>query len=274
MAVRRDRRQPRPRTARDDGCHRRADLARRHALRRQLEPLPRAQGAGAGGGAARSGRCRAARGRGRPDARRQRPSARRARTAPARRKRAKGDMPRIVANSRQSGSREDGRRECPPRRAAPRAGGRGGRRPRASASRCCSRCPVAAALDRPAGRQDGAARSTRRAPATERSARSSRGLVLRHRRPGACGDHRPERLGQDDPAGARSPASSRRGSGSVRVDDRLRDARPAGEPARSVAVDPRQFPAAQSRTPTRMPAAPPSPASCSGPTRPCRSCRP
>ena len=59
------------------------DRLRRHAVRRQFQPLSRTQGARARGGAARPRRRRAARRPKSPNARRQRPSARPARTAPA-----------------------------------------------------------------------------------------------------------------------------------------------------------------------------------------------
>src|SRR5262249_45312895 len=58
--------QPRPGTARRDGRHRRADLGRGRAVRRQLEPVPRAQGGGTRGCAAGPGGRREAGRRGQP----------------------------------------------------------------------------------------------------------------------------------------------------------------------------------------------------------------
>src|SRR3546814_2610558 len=54
LARRRDRRQPRPRTARGNGRDRRADRPRRHALWRRLERLSRAQANRTGGDRSRT----------------------------------------------------------------------------------------------------------------------------------------------------------------------------------------------------------------------------
>ena len=268
LARRRDRGQPRPRAARDHGRDRRAHLARRHALRRQLEPLSRAQGGRAGGGAARSRRCREAGRRRRPRAPRRTPSARRARTARASASAREGDIPRILLGTMKDRSEATGGEAA---RLAERRRAQALDEAAAARERIEVLQPLSVVLPStglPAGktvlRLEAASVGL-----TNRPADPARSLVRRSS--GPRGSPSPgQRLGQDDAAGAghrhaAAVAAARCGS---MVPFALLDQQV--EPARSGALDPRQFPAAQSRTPTRTPAAPRSPASCSAPMPPCR----
>ena len=163
------------------------------------------------------------------------------------------------------------RRERPPGR-APRAS-RPSPRPRpppASGSRSSSRSPsTLPPTHLPAGKTvlqvDAVTVGLRAGPAGH-----PRPVVRRS--PGRSGSPSP---GRTAPARRRcwrwSPARLSPWAGTVQVDDRLRRARPAGEPARPVGCRSATTSAGSTRRPTSTPAGPRSPSSCSGPTRRCRS---
>ena len=151
----------------------------------------------------------------------------------------------------------------------------GARRPstRRSGARA-DRDPAAAdrhaAADRPAGRQDGA--EDRRGKRRLRPGRP----VIRDLSFAITG---PERVAVTGPNGSGKTTLLALVTGRLAPvdrhgarDDRLRHARPAGEPARPGGSRSATTSGASIPTPTRTPAAPRSPASCSGPTRRCRPC--